>query len=257
MIISLDAADLDVIAPGVERIEAAMEAHLTAHNTAWNAIQESMKDLIDEVHKPEFDVAPALFERFDGLMRLNDKRNSSLARFTAATLRLGGLNAVAVVSDLDEAVSNEGTESVVNVVIDHLPIPDDSTAWEQLLEFRQDSRVRQYHTNLRAWMVRAAAGSMSPRELAGEIEASVANFDAYMREYHIGRALGTVESVIKAGAVGAVAGIGVNEVAAVAGAIGTIAVTLMRRRTELLREEMTAPGAELALISKARDQFNT
>ena len=48
-------------------------------------------------------------------------------------------------------------------------------------------------------------------------------------------------------------GIGVDERAAIAGAVGSIAVTLMRRRTELLREEMTAPGSELAFISKARE----
>ena len=76
-----------------------------------------------------------------------------------------------------------------------------------------------------------------------------------MSEYRIGRAMGTLQAVMKGAAVGAVAGIGVSEAAAIVGMVGSVVVTLRRRQAELRQVEVSAPGAELAYIVKAREQF--
>jgi hypothetical protein len=145
--------------------------------------------------------------------------------------------------------------SVIEIVLENLPVPSDETAWEQILEFRADERVRGFHRDLRNWIRRAARSEASVHELAGEIESAARRYQTYMREYRIAKTMGTIQTAIKAGAAGAVLGIGADEVAALIGAVGGIAVSLRQRKAELLQEELTAPGSELAYIVKARERF--
>ena len=133
----------------------------------------------------------------------------------------------------------------------------ESTAWEQILEFRSDERVQAFHRALRAWILAAGTSEKPVGVVAGEIELALAQYALYMKEYRIARAMGTLQAVIKGAALGAVAGIGINEAAAIVGSVGSVVVTLRRRQADLLQAELTAPGAELAYISKARERFGS
>jgi len=176
--------------------------------------------------------------------------------FFAGALRSYGAEAVALIPvEANETTSAKGFEDVVQLVVDQLPMPSNATSWDQIIEFRQDPRIRQHFDALQNWMRKAALGEMSMRDLAGEIEASTITYERYMANCRVRSDMATVETVIKIGAGAFVAGIGLNEIAALVGAAGAICATIRRRRAEMYIQEAIAPGAELAFITKVKERF--
>jgi hypothetical protein len=139
---------------------------------------------------------------------------------------------------------------VVTVVLDVMPIPDDSTSWEQILEFRQDKDSRSKLIALRRWMRGVAKDSRSSTEIAEELEYLLHQYEGHMRLHRMKINAGTLESI--------------------ATATGDIPHELLKlklsslvkplcilgtRRVQLLEAELSCPGQEVAYVSKARRAF--
>ena len=149
-----------------------------------------------------------------------------------------------------------GQSSVVtHVVLSNLPVPSDATPLDQIVEFRRDPRVSVFHRQMRTKIAQMVAGRTTARDIAGEVATATNLYETYMQEYRVEKAMGVFELMIRAGAAGLVAGVSMDEKAAVFGAVAGIAVALRRRRAELMRAELDARGAELAYIVKARERF--
>ena len=181
---------------------------------------------------------------------------SLLSRGGAAALKQDNVDVVALTrSPAAFQLPAERSELVFSVVIENIPVAHESVSWEDLLAFKAEETAQVYHARLRQWIQQHANNEISVRELAGEIEAQTKEFEFFMSKHHVVKSMTTIELLIKAGAVGAIAGFGVSEQAAVVGAVGSILVTATKHRAELLQAEMQAPGAELAYMVKARERF--
>jgi len=255
VVVGIDPDDLRPTLAG-HQMPAEVEADRATLGNRINEVRAYLNAPLEIPGESAAEPRSALLERIQPLIGLTEERNTSLARFIGSLLRVAGISAVPLIAEWKDVTNSANIETVVHVVIDNLPIPDEATAWEVVLEFRDDERVREHYAALQLWIARAANGTIAPHELAGEIEASVDRFKTYMHQYHIERSSGMLEAVVRAASAFAlVAGVGASETVAVAAAVGSIPVTLKRRKAALMRQELTAPGSDLAYIVKARERF--
>jgi hypothetical protein len=67
--------------------------------------------------------------------------------------------------------------TVLDVAVNSLPMPDESVAWQQIQEFRSDPDARLQLLELRAWMRKVAAANTPVYEIREEIETLRAAFE--------------------------------------------------------------------------------
>ena len=62
------------------------------------------------------------------------------------------------------------TKDTLTIVIDALPIPNETTSWEQITEYRTDPNSKGKFLALRHWMNEVAKSNLSPVELEQKLE---------------------------------------------------------------------------------------
>jgi hypothetical protein len=147
-----------------------------------------------------------------------------------------------------QTAKKKSIESVLEVALTALPAPDESSAWEDILNFKADLHDKQwgFRRFLRSlslkqptesevrdeieWMVNEYAKAMHVHNL----KASPAFFEAYVIP-----GLEFIEDIVK---------FKWSKIAK-----GVVAVK--KRKVELLEAEMKAPGKECAYVFEARKRF--
>src|SRR5690606_33833775 len=112
---------------------------------------------------------PSLLEKLSAVppeawSELREGASERTARRVAAyyTAKMGwnavtvGVGAFAAPRMLDN-----GSDVVVHVVLPHMPVPDDATPWERIIDFRADAESRVKYNRLRAWTHEAAKSGKS------------------------------------------------------------------------------------------------
>jgi hypothetical protein len=59
----------------------------------------------------------------------------------------------------------KGKSDAIKIVLRSLPLPDEKTPWEQILEYRNDPDSRQKFFALRNWMSDVARSNLTPIEI--------------------------------------------------------------------------------------------
>jgi hypothetical protein len=172
-------------------------------------------------------------------------------RLTAAALRHFGNDATPVLSDVEDLAGDTqqyARSELVHVVLENLPIPDDTASWDQILEFRSEQRLRRLHLRLRKWIIDRSHKSVDRLDTDIELKTLVQDYEEAMQAIGGAKTFAAVEVVVRAA--GAVAGW-------VSGglALGLMGLSVRKRQADLLDAELKAPGRELAFISKARERF--
>lgn len=175
-------------------------------------------------------------------------------RHTCIKLRLGSeLDAYPILFDklhsLESATSNKS--SIVKIILTSLPILDESTPWEQIIEYRSDPDSQSKLLALRHWMSEVARAELTPSEVEEKLEYLIDQYQQHMRLHRIKTNVGTLETIVTTGAefLG-------DLVSFKWGKAAEALFSLKRRRVALLEGELTAPGNEVAYIVKARETFS-
>jgi hypothetical protein len=140
---------------------------------------------------------------------------------------------------------------VVRIALNSLPSPDESTPWEQIMEYRSDPDSQSKFLALRHWMSEVARAQLSPSELEEKLEYLIEQYRQHMKLHRMKTNIGTLETVVTTSA--EVLG---DLVSFKWGKAAEALFSLKRRREELLEGELTSPGNEVAYIVKARETFN-
>lgn len=100
---------------------------------------------------------------------------------------LEGLNAVPSLETPDiDIFSNtfkKPNANVLQVVLNQMPIPDDSVSWEQLIEFREDQDAKHARIGLRNWMNKVAREDYSVSEMVDELEYLLHRYESYIKHH--------------------------------------------------------------------------
>jgi hypothetical protein len=139
---------------------------------------------------------------------------------------------------------------VVRVVLNALPIPNDLTSWEQILEYRSDPDSHAKFLDLRNWMNEVARAALTPIEVEQKLEHLLSQYQRHMALHKMKTNTGTLETIVVAGAEF------VEHLAKFKwGKIAKGLFSLKHRRIAMMEGELTSPGNEVAYVVNARKAF--
>jgi hypothetical protein len=90
--------------------------------------------------------------------------------------------------------------SVIQLALKSLPIPDELTPWEQIIEYRSDPDSRSKFLALRHWMSEVARAEITPAEVEEKIEYLIDQYQKHMRLHRMKTNVGTLETIVTTGA---------------------------------------------------------
>lgn len=230
--------------------------------------QQCLKLLLE--HNDEFSKLPALLE--NGFEGREDALASAVhsfflsnyyhVRYTALLLReMKHMDAYPVFTfPCGCSPVENGTAAksdVVEITLKALPMPDHSTPWEQILEYRGDSNSRVKFSRLRHWMSKTARTHSKPEEVEEELETLIDEYSQHMKAHKIKTRLDTLKTIVVA-EVGLFTGGWLTGIGALPGLIGMVATPLYsirQRQVEITAEELKAPGREVAYIVESNESF--
>lgn len=141
---------------------------------------------------------------------------------------------------------------IAQIALRALPVPDYSTSWEQILEYRTDPDSQSKFLALRHWMSEVARAELTPAEVEEKLEYLLDQYQRHLKLHRMKTNVGTLETVVTTGA--EVLG---DLVSFKWGKAAEAMFSLRRRKVALLEGELTAPGNEVAYILKARETFES
>ena len=150
-----------------------------------------------------------------------------------------------------EQPSQDTKGGVIQIALNSLPVPDTSTSWEQIIEYRSDPDSQSKFLALRHWMSEVARAELSPAEVEEKLEYLIDKYQRHIKLHRMKTNAGTLETIVTTGA--EVLG---DLVSFKWGKAAQALFSLKKREIALLEGELTAPGNEVAYIVKAREMFS-
>jgi hypothetical protein len=159
---------------------------------------------------------------------------------------------VLILRDVLSLNEKSDKNEVVKIALESLPIPDESTPWEQIIEYRNDPDSKSKFLALRNWMSEVARSKLTPAEVEERLEYLMDLYQNHMRVHRMKTNAGVLETLVTTGTE-FMGGLLSSRWGKAAQAL----FSLQKRKVALLEGELLSPGREVAYIVKARGQFKT
>lgn len=140
---------------------------------------------------------------------------------------------------------------VIQVTINRLPLPNNLTPWEKIIDYRKDEDAQRNVLALRRWMRKIASEKLLPAQIEEELDWLINEFQRYMRIHKMKTNIETLEIIVKAPLE-----IIENLVTLKFSKILDPLFAIKKRELSLLEAEINAPGKEIAYLIKTREIFD-
>jgi hypothetical protein len=139
---------------------------------------------------------------------------------------------------------------LIQIVLKAIPVPDESTSWEQIMEYRSDPDSQDKFLDLRNWMSDVARAELAPIEAKEKLEWLMSQYQRRMNLHKMKTHPSTLKAYIIASARFAENFIKGNW--------GKLAeqVLIQQNKIALMESESTSPGSEVAYVIEAREHFS-
>ncbi len=245
---------------------AEIELENEEHSEILTIIRNSQKDVTRNINEIILRMTRAVVEGKKGIELKNylDTRldfvkksiplaDEYIARLVSIQLRLlDSMDAYPILSSLPH-VPNASVQKtdIVRIVLDTLPIPDDSVSWEQIHEYLADPDTKSKFLGLRNWMNETVRGGSSPIEVEERLEYLIDKYQQHLNLHKMKSRTGTIETIVVTGAEF------LEELVKFKwGKIAKGLFSFKHERVSLMEGELTLPGNEIAFIVAARDNFS-
>jgi hypothetical protein len=180
------------------------------------------------------------------------KHGMLVSRYTAALMRKQqNCDAYPLISTPFSDLSVvEGGSEVIQVVLKNIPIPDEKTSWEQIMEYRSDPDSKEKFYRLRHWMSEISKQQLNANEIEEKLEWLLHDYERHLKLHQLKIYPGLLETFITTGAELAENLIKLNW-----GKAAKTMFSLRHRKLALMEAEMNSPGAEIAYAYKTRKTF--
>src|ERR1041385_1032873 len=142
------------------------------------------------------------------------------------------------------------TGTVVEIILKQMPMPDETTPWEKIIDFRNDEFASRARRRLRRWIRKAAENSASPANIADDLQELIEQYDDHMNVHKIKISRGVLRTVITS-----IANVAEDLVHLRFSNMVSAFFSATDRKIALLEAELSAPGREVAYLSLARSTF--
>ncbi len=142
--------------------------------------------------------------------------------------------------------------NVAQIVISKLPIPDGTTPWEKVVDYRNDAENQKSLLALRRWIRKTSTQNLSVNEIEEELEWLINEFQEHMKYHKIKANTETLEVLVKAPLE-----IIEDLVKLRLSRIPEPFFALKKRQLMLMEAELNAPGREMSYIIKSREAFQS
>jgi hypothetical protein len=172
---------------------------------------------------------------------------------------LNGLDAYPILAlDIPTSVRKPaGTHDIIDITFNALPVPDENTPWEQIIDFRRDPESKRKFIALKNWTNEVARMQLEAHEVKDKLEVLLNDYREHIKGHKIKTRWDTLRTIVVAEvgffSSGWLPGIG--SVPGVLGMIATPLYSIKQRQLALVEAERNAPGREVAYIIKAREGF--
>jgi len=148
-------------------------------------------------------------------------------------------------------IPNSKVTDVAQVIINKLPLPDQTTPWESIFEYRDDTDVKQSLLSLRRWMRKIAEQNLPVHEIEEELEWLMNEFQAHMKLHKMKSNTETIETIIKVPLE-----MLENLVKFNFSKLVDPLFAMRKRKLSLLEAEINAPGKDIAYVIKTNEAFS-
>jgi hypothetical protein len=183
------------------------------------------------------------------------------ARELSLQLRLvKGFDAYPVLSSFISPMpmaQQEDKATVVQIVLQEFPVPDERTAWERIEEFRSDPDSRSKFFPLKQWISEVARMKLPRTEIEDNLRARISEYETQMRLHRIERKWDTLKIIagVDIGFLAAADYRGWGPLITSAGIVISNFIAIKLQQVKLLQAEQQTPGKEIAYIVKAKETF--
>lgn len=141
-------------------------------------------------------------------------------------------------------------DTVAEITLARFPIPDELTAWENIVMFRQDPDSARKFLGLKAWINDVAKGTLTKVELQDLLEHNLAEFEHHMSLHRIKHSRGILRILLttSAGLLEELVHLRFRKAL-------DVVFEASAHRLALMEAEASAPGRALAYVVKARRHF--
>lgn len=140
----------------------------------------------------------------------------------------------------------------MQIILKDIPIPDEKTPWEQLIEFRDDPISIEKFIGLKNWINDISKQNLSTNELEDKINFLVNDYKKHMKIHKMSTNIGFIETAISLPLQ-----VLENLVKIKWSEISKSLFQFKYKKLNLMKAEMQAPGRELSYIVYTQDKFNT
>jgi hypothetical protein len=195
--------------------------------------------------------------------QVGHQRQVVVARYLAATgAQLGQQDASATLFAPPDVVARwmdrfgvwpyatASDRSTLEVVINVMPVPDDTTPWEAIRDWRADDAASVKRRRLRHWMSNTVGGERAPKDLEDHLLTLLDDYRAQMHLHRMKVRTARTKSIV----VPLLETVR-NVFTGRWGEWAKSAFTVVEQRHALLEAELNAPGREVAYIVDTQDRF--
>jgi hypothetical protein len=147
-------------------------------------------------------------------------------------------------------IPNSRKVDVIDLVINKFPIPNQETPWENICDYRNNPESKKYLLNLRRWISKMSATTLSTLEIEDEFEGLINDYQAHMNLHKMKTDTVSFQALITLplGLIENLLNLRISK-------LTEPFFVLRKRKLSLLEAELTAPGKELTYIIKTQDEF--
>jgi hypothetical protein len=138
--------------------------------------------------------------------------------------------------------------TILSLALDQMPYPSETTSWEQIIEFRNDEDTKRKLLALRVGLLDLASDDESAHETVLRLQHALNEYETHMKVARMKADMGKFEAIFQS-----VVSLGLSALNPIS--IAKLPLTWRSQQIGLLEAELSAPGREFAIISKARQTF--
>jgi hypothetical protein len=209
------------------------------NNTDVQAVGKEFKQLEDIIKRGnDIELAMEAVARLSCLILNNGEK--VLDFFSIPLIKRLKLSGVSVVEKTD----------VINLIVKKMPIPDNTTPWDNIFEFKSNPDNKGRFAVMRSWVNKAIRSGLSAPEINDELESLLYQYQKSLELHKIKHNRGILQTFV-IGSAELIENVATLKFSNLAKGL----FSAQQSKVEILIEELKAPGNELSYIYKARETF--